>query len=161
MKNCLLLALLTLAATGASAETRDLTVKAEVEAKCRFTSGTIALDFGKLDPSVGTEKSTSTPITYECTYGVTPSAVQVGNHPAGSYSGTMKLAGSAGGASQEFAYTLVWSTSYPPGLGFTPGAGANAPTRVPIEIGATVAAGAYSLVRAGHYEDTVSFTITP
>ncbi len=160
MKNCLLLAVLSLAAAGASADTRDLTVKAQIEAKCRFTSGTLAIDFGKLDPSAGTEKSSSTPLTYECTYGVTPSAIQVGTHPAGSYSGTMKLVGSAGGATQSFTYQLSWTTAYPAGQGFTPGSGPS-PTRVGIDIGATVAAGAYSLVQAGAYEDTVSFTIIP
>ncbi len=159
MKLRLLLATLALSAAAAHADSRDLTVKAEIEAKCRFTSGTLSLDFGKLDPSIGAAKSQSTPLTYECTYGTTPTAIQVGTHPAGSYQGTMKLKGSTGGANKEFAYRLTWGTSYPPGLGFTLGGGTA--TRVAVDIGAEVGEGTYSLAQAGAYEDTVSFTITP
>ncbi|MFD0668683.1 spore coat protein U domain-containing protein [Ramlibacter sp. MAHUQ-53] len=160
MKNRLLLAFLTLAAAAAHADSRDLTVKAEVEARCKFTSGTLSIDLGKLDPSAGGEKTAGAVLTYECTYGVKPSAIQVGTQAAGSYSGKMKLKDSAGGANQEFAYRLSWPTDYAAGMGFTPGAGPS-PTRVGIDINATVAEGAYSLTKAGAYEDTVSFTITP
>lgn len=162
MKKRFLLSLLVLAAAAShAADTRQFKTQGEVPAKCKFVSGTLGISFGALDPSVGGEVSRSIPLSYECTWGTAPASIQVGANAAGSYAGAMKLAGSGGGANKEIAYALTWSNSYPAGLGFGGGSTGNNGTQVAIDINATVAAGAYSRVAAGAYEDTVSFTINP
>jgi spore coat protein U-like protein len=147
------IALAVLAAGGAAwaLDTNTLTVTASVTGTCKFVAPkTSTLSF-TLDPSVGTNISTSTTTTFWCTKGVTllPFGSGPGLYFAG---GKNNMRDSVSGDS--IPYTID---------SLIPDGGSNAGPGSPrtLTIAGTVLATDYTTKSAGNYSDTVALTINP
>lgn len=140
---------LSLSGAAMAAGTNTLTVSASVTGTCKFSSATSALNFGALDPSVGTNVNGSATTQFWCTKGTTEtlSAGQGSN-----WDGTkrnMKLAT----GTDLIPYTL---TLTPDGSGNTGPA-----TPRTLTISGQVLGTDYTAKTAGSYADTVVLNITP
>jgi spore coat protein U-like protein len=142
-------AILAMAGAALAADSNNLTVQASVLGTCKFVSSTSTLDFGSLDPSVGTNVNGSTTTTFWCTKGVTSDVITAGN--GNNY---------AGGKRQMI--DSVSSDVIPYTLTLTP-AGVNAGPTSPrtLTIGGQVLGTDYTAKSAGSYSDTVVLNITP
>lgn len=129
--------------------TNTLTVQASVTGTCKFSSATSTLNFGALDPSVGTNVNGSTTTQFWCTKGTTEtlSAGQGSNWDGSKRN--MKLAT----GTDLIPYTL---TLTPDGSGNT---GPGSPRT--LTIGGQVLGTDYTGKTAGSYADTVVLNITP
>lgn len=139
-----------MAGTTMAADTSTLTVSATVVGTCKFSTGGATLDFGSLDPSVGSNVS-ATPATVQfwCTKGVTTDAITAGN--GGNWSGTSRQM--IGPGSDLIAYSLNLAKD----------ANANAGPASPrtLTITGQVLGPDYTAKSAGSYSDTVTLSINP
>ncbi len=141
--------ILLLAGTAMASGTNTLTVTASVTGTCKFSSATSALNFGALDPSVGTNVNGSTTTQFWCTKGTTETLAA---DNGANYSGgkrNMKLTT----GTDLIPYTLT----------LTPDGNANAGPGTPrtLTIGGQVLGTDYTGKTAGSYADTVVLSITP
>ncbi len=144
------LVLIAMAGTAVAADTNTMTVSASVTGVCKFASATSTLNFGSLDPSVGTDVTPApTLINFWCTKGVTTDAITVG----GSATSPLNGRSMGGPAGDSIPYSLSWS----------PPAGANNGPGSPrtLSIAGTVLGTDYTGKSAGSYSDTVTISITP
>ena len=135
-----------------AADTNSLTVRASVAGTCKFTAPkTSTLDFGPLDPSVGTDVSGSTTTTFWCTKGVTTDAVTAGPglHLT---AGKNAMQGPPPGL-DLIPYSLTLTKDA------LPNAGPTAPRT--LTIAGTVLGADYTAKTAGAYSDTVTISILP
>ena len=136
-----------LAAGGAAwaADTNTLTVNASVLETCKFSSLTSTLNFGTLDPSVGTNISGSTTTQFWCTKGVTTDAIVLDP----THTLEMKHATSP----DVIPYTLSLTKDV------SSNSGPVSPRT--LTIAGNVLGTDYTGKSAGSYLDTVTLTITP
>lgn len=133
-----------------AADSNTLTVSANVLGTCKFAAPkTSTLDFGSLDPSVGTNVNASNTTQFWCTKGVTTDAVTSDN-------GLHFGAGSrnmihAGGDLIPYSLTLTKDGSS--------NAGPGSPRT--LTIAGTVVGADYTSKAAGSYGDTVIISINP
>jgi hypothetical protein len=146
-----LVAIMFVATAGAAMATgtNTLTVSASVASTCKFVSGTSTLNFGTLDPSVGTNVNASGSTTFWCTKGVTTDAIVADNGLYYSGSRQMKDTVSGDVIPYSLALTKDGNTNAGPGSPRT------------LTIGGTVAGIDYTSKSAGSYSDTVVLSITP
>jgi spore coat protein U-like protein len=125
-----------------------VTVSATVVGTCKFNSGG-SVDFGSLDPSVGTDVSgTVTQPEFWCTNGASYSITDDNgvNNTGPTY--RMKHASLA----EYIPYTFSYTSS---------GTGSGPTSPVSMDIAADVLGSDYTGASAGSYSDTVTLTITP
>jgi len=135
-----------------AADTNTLTVQANVAGTCKFTAPkTSTLNFGSLDPSVGTDVSGSTTTTFWCTKGVTTDAVSAG--PGLHFTGGKNAMQGPAPSLELIPYTLT----------LTKDAQTNAGPATPrtLTIAGTVLGADYTAKSAGAYSDTVTISILP
>lgn len=133
------------------AGTNTLTVQATVAGTCKFSSGTATLNFGTLDPAVGTNvDAPDTPVQFWCTKGVTNDLITANN---GLNPGSGKRQMSNATSGDLIPYTL----SLDPGTGTNAGPGS--PRTLTLK--GTVLGSDYTAVSAGTYSDTVTLSINP
>ena len=143
--------LVLLAGVAFAGDTNTVTVSANVVGTCMFDSATSTLAFGALDPTSGSDVSTSTSTTFWCTknapYSITDDD---GEHELVANQNRMENTTTAG----EF---IPYSFSYNP----TSGNGSGRTTPITLTISGTVTFTDYQNVAAGGYSDTVVLTIAP
>jgi spore coat protein U-like protein len=133
--------------------TGSITVSAAVSGVCRFTA-TPDMTFAAIDPS-GTAAATQTStIKYKCTKGTTGGTFQVGGTSTSPYSGTLT---GISASPETMAYSISWTgpASFT-GEGFGAAAAENSVT-----LTGSIAATAYSAVKADTYRQVVALTIAP
>ncbi|MFZ3208873.1 MAG: spore coat protein U domain-containing protein, partial [Geobacteraceae bacterium] len=81
-------AIVAMAGAAMAADSNTLTVQASVTGTCKFVTPTSTLNFGALDPSVGTDVNGSTTTQFWCTKGVTTDAITAAN--GSNWSGTKR-----------------------------------------------------------------------
>jgi len=142
-------AFLMISAGAIAADTNTLTVTASVTGTCKFVTGTSTLDFGALDPSLGTNVNGSGSTTFWCTKG-TVEAIAAGN-------------GSNWDGSKRNMRDPVSTDLIPYTLTLTPDGGTNQGPGSPrtLTIAGQVLGTDYTTKSAGSYTDTVTLTITP
>jgi spore coat protein U-like protein len=130
-------------------DTNTLTVNASVTGTCKFVSSTSTLNFGALDPAVGTDvNAPNTPVTFWCTKGVTDSiaADNGGNFASGKR-------GMIGPGGDVIPYTL--------NLAKDTNANAGPGNPRTLTLSGTVLGTDYTAKSAGSYSDTVKLSINP
>ena len=156
MKKSLVLALamgmvLVLGGVAMAADTNTLTVQASVVGTCKFVAPkTSTLDFGALDPSVGTDVNKNTTTQFWCTKGVTTDAVIAGN-------GQNFLGGKRGMKDNTSSDVIPYTLSVAKDGNLN--AGPASPRTLTISGG--VLGADYTGKTAGSYSDTVVLTINP
>ncbi len=147
-----IIALAVLATCGAAwaADSNTLTVQANVTGTCRFVAATSTLNFGALDPSVGTDVSGSTTASFWCTRGVITAPFTNG---PGLHFATGKNQMIDPVSADVIPYTLT----------LTPDGGTNAGPGSPrtLTIAGNVLGTDYLSKSTGNYSDTVTLTLTP
>jgi spore coat protein U-like protein len=145
----MVLGLVLLTGVAFAADTNTLTVTATVVGTCKFVSGSSSLNFGNLDPSVGTNASASTTVNFWCTKGVTTDSIAADN--GAHWSGSSRQMAEAGG-------DLI-----PYSLNLTKDANTNQGPASPrtLTIDGTVLGTDYTSKTAGSYSDTVTLSINP
>lgn len=143
-------AIVATAGAAMAAASNTLTVQASVTGTCKFSSGTSTLNFGALDPSVGTNVNGSTTTNFWCTKGVTTDAIAANN--GSNWSGTKRQ-----------MLDTVSTDLIPYTLTLTPDGSANTGPASPrtLTIGGQVLGTDYTGKTAGSYSDTVTLNITP
>lgn len=141
---------LAMAGSAMAGGSNTLTVSASVTGTCKFSTGTSTLNFGSLDPSVGSDVNGSTTTQFWCTKGVTTDNITAGDgqHYAG---GKRNMLDSV--SNDLIPYTLTLAKDG------NPNAGPSAPRT--LTIGGTVAGSDYTGKSAGSYSDEVVLTINP
>jgi spore coat protein U-like protein len=133
-----------------AADSNTLTVSASVAGTCKFSSATSTLNFGALDPSVGSNVNASGSTQFWCTKGVSTDAVAGDNgaHWSGS---SRQMHDTVSGDNIPYSLTLTKDGN--------PNNGPTSPRTLTID--GTVLGTDYSGVSAGNYSDTVMLTINP
>jgi spore coat protein U domain-containing protein, fimbrial subunit CupE1/2/3/6 len=146
---------------GASPQTANMTVQAQVIVDC--TIGTVGtMDFGSLGLSfVTTDTTTSATISYTCTSGTVPTVtIGQGLHAAGGSTDAAPLRQMASGGN-NIAYNLYTSNTYATVWGNTAGTGVAQPAATGAAQTTTVYGKAFHAnVPTGSYSDTVVVTYT-
>ncbi len=143
------LAAVFMAGTAMASGTNTLTVTASVTGTCKFVSATSTLDFGALDPSVGTDVNKSTTTAFWCTKGVTTDSITADN---GSHAnGTVKRLAGPGGDYIPYSLTLTKDALTNAGPG----------TPRTLTIAGTIAGTDYTGATSGNYSDSVVLSINP
>lgn len=142
-------ALTALAGTALAADTNTLTVTASVKESCAFSDLNSTLDFGALDPAVGTDVDVSSTTKFWCTKGTGAVTIAAGN---GMNFGTKRQMKDS-----------VSGDVLPYDLNLTPDGAANLGPDTPrtLTIAGTVLGSDYKSKSVGSYSDTVILTITP
>jgi hypothetical protein len=143
-------AIVAMAGTALAADSNTLTVQASVTGTCKFSSPTSTLNFGALDPSVGTDVTASTTTNFWCTKGVSTDVITAGN--GSNWSGTKRQMKDTAGA-DLIPYTLSLSKDSNPNVGPA------TPRTLTIDGG--VLGTDYTGKTASSYSDTVVLNITP
>jgi hypothetical protein len=146
----MVLGLVLLTGVAFAGDSNTLTVSASVVGTCKFSSTTSSLDFGSLDPSVGTNANASTTTQFWCTKGVTTDAVSADN---GSNFSNGKRNMKDNVSSDLIPYTLTLTKDA------NPNQGPASPRTLTIAGG--VLGTDYTSKSAGSYSDTVKLSITP
>ncbi len=144
------LAVLLLSGTVMAAGNNTLTVSASVAGTCKFSSATSTLNFGALDPSVGTDVNGSGTTQFWCTKGVTTDAVSADNG-LNFASGKRNMKDGTSGDLIPYTMTLTKDGN--------PNAGPTSPRT--LTIGGQVLGADYTGKTAGSYADTVVLSISP
>lgn len=146
-------AVLLVAVAGAAlaASSTNITVTANVQGTCKFTTGTYTLAFGDLDPALNTSVTKTGNVQFWCTKGsaaIPTFAAGDGSHYSG---GTRNMQGPG---SDLIPYVID---------SFTADTNANLGPGTPrtVTIQGTIPANSYGDKSFGAYSDTVSITITP
>lgn len=145
------LALMAMAGAATAADTTNLTVSAAVLGTCKFATAASSLNFGNLDPAVGTDTNASDNLTqFWCTKGVSTDVISADNGSNWS------------GASRQMV-DGVSGDLIPYSLALTPDAAANAGPASPrtLTISGSVLGADYITKSAGNYVDTVVLSINP
>ncbi len=145
----MVLGLVLLAGVAFASDTNTLTVSASVTGTCKFATGTSLLNFGALDPSVGTNVNASTTTQFWCTKGVVTDSITPGN--GANWSGSTRQMAGPGGDLIAYSLTL------------TKDANTNQGPASPrtLTIAGSVLGTDYTSKSAGNYSDTVTLSITP
>ena len=131
-------------------DTATVDVQANVVGTCKFMTASAILNFGNLDPAVGTDVTATTTLTFWCTKNATYTVTDDdGLHETVSNQNRMKHA--------TFLEYIPYSFSYTP----TSGTGAGKGTSITLNISGTVRGSNYINASAGSYSDTVTMTISP
>jgi len=133
-----------------AAASNTLTVSATVAGTCKFSSATSTLNFGALDPSVGSNVNASGTTQFWCTKGVSTDAVAGDN-------------GAHWSGSSRQMHDNVSGDNIPYSLSLTKDGNPNNGPASPrtLTISGTVLGTDYTGVSAGSYADTVTLTINP
>ena len=137
---------------GLAGDDATVNVTATVVGTCLFEpiSPTTTLNFGNLDPSVGSDVTANTSLEFWCTKNATYTVTDDdGLHETVSNQNRMKHA--------TFLEYIPYSFSYTP----TSGTGAGKGTSITLNISGTVRGSNYINASAGSYSDTVTMTISP
>lgn len=129
-----------------------VSVAASVTAKCAFTQAAgqqlnFANTTGGIDPTLGTNATALTTITYKCTTGQSPTFTLAGAHDT---TGTHHVVNGA----NSIVYTTTF-VSGGAGSGFATG------TDKTLTLNGTITSTQYSGAPAGTYIDTLTVTVTP
>lgn len=90
----------------AGTDSANLTVTATVGAKCKVTAGTMA--FGSLDPTLTTDATMSSTVSYKCTKGTDVTSFEVNGEAAGTTGTTGTMAGT-GTNTDTIAFEIKWT----------------------------------------------------
>lgn len=143
-------AIVAMAVPAMAADSNTLTVQANVVGTCKFSAPkTSLLDFGGLDPSVGTNVNGSTTTQFWCTKGVNTDAISAGN-------------GLNFGAKRQMK-DIVSGDLIPYTLALVKDANPNVGPATPrtLTINGQVLGTDYTAKTAGSYSDTVILDIIP
>ena len=145
-----IIVLIWLTGAGMASDSNTLTVQASVVGTCKFNSSTSTLNFGSLDPSLGSNVNGSTTTLFWCTKGVTTDAVSSSN-------GLNFAAGKRG------MKDAVSGDVIPYTLGLSKDLNSNAGPTAPrtLTISGNILGADYTGKTAGSYSDTVTITLTP
>lgn len=142
-------AIVAMAGTAMAADTNTLTVQASVTGTCKFSTATSTLNFGALDPSVGTDETAQTTTQFWCTKGVTET---IAASNGSNWSGTKRQMKDTAGA-DVIPYTLTLTKD---GIA---NAGPGTPRTLTID--GDILGTDYTGKTASTYSDSVALTITP
>lgn len=141
---------LLLAASGAFADSLNMTVSASVPAGCRMTS-VPAMSFGTLDLVTAADVSVPVTVSFKCTVGTTATSFSVGG------SATSPFAGSLSSGSDTIAYSIAWTApTFVAGTGVGSGG-----TATNVTLTGTILGTAYANKTVGSYSQTVAVAINP
>ncbi len=149
----ILLALMPSAAVAMGLATLTASATVLSKSQCRFNTASVTLDFGALEPTAPTDKSSSTPLDFVCRGSANPATFFIsmdnGLHDGGT-------------GQKKMRHTAVPSGYIAYGLSLSP-ASATVPRNAPqaLTITGTVLSNAYRTAPAGNYSDTVVITIAP
>ncbi len=143
------LMVLLLSTAAMAAGTNTLTVQASVTGTCKFSTATSTLDFGALDPSVGTNVNGSTSTQFWCTKGTTQTLAAGNGANWDGAKRNMKLTT----GTDVIPYTLTLTPDGNPNVG--PG------SLRTLTIAGQVLGTDYTGKTTGSYADSVTLTITP
>jgi len=156
-----LVALVSVMPRGIAADTATVNVSAIVVGNCKFLSGA-TLDFGNLDPAVGTDANATTSLQFWCTKNAT---YTITDNDGANKSGTTHRLKHAS-LTEYIPYTYCYSTSG----AVTPcntdtasvtGNGQGRTSPITLYISGTILGTDYINASAGSYSDTVTMTINP
>ena len=134
-----------------ASDTGNLVITADVSGVCKFGQTTdYTLDFGTLDPSVTTDATTTTNVTYRCTAGTQPTSFQVesANSPT-----TRSITNTA--AAKSLSVLVSWAQPTTVGTGF----GTQPVINIPVS--GKISASELSVAPAGTYKSSNAITISP
>jgi spore coat protein U-like protein len=135
---------------GLAGDNATVNVTANVVGTCKFTTDSATLDFGNLDPAVGSDVTKNTSLEFWCTKNATYTVTDDdGLYETGTDQNRMKHA--------TLAEYIPYSFSYTP----TTGSGAGKDSPLTLNISGTVLGSDYINASAGSYSDTVTMTISP
>jgi spore coat protein U-like protein len=141
---------LLLAASGAFADSVNMTVSASVPAGCRMTS-VPAMSFGTLDLVTAADVSVPVTVSFKCTVGTTATSFSVGG------STTSPFAGSLSSGGDSISYSIGWTApTFVAGTGVGSGG-----TATNVVLTGTMLGTAYANKPVGSYSQTVAIAINP
>jgi len=143
-------AIVAMAGTAMAADSNTLTVQASVTGTCKFSSPTSTLNFGALDPSVGTNVNGSTTTEFWCTKGVSTDVI-----------GADDGLNFAGGKRQMKDPVSTDVIPYTLSLNKDGNSNEGPATPRTLTVAGQVLGTDYTAKTAGSYSDTVVLNITP
>lgn len=144
-------------------DTATVNVLANVVGTCKFLSGA-TLNFGNLDPSVGTDVNASTSLQFWCTRGAT---YTIGDDNGQHWNGTNQRMRHGTVTTEFIPYSYCYSSAGPAPSPCTTdttsdtGTGNGPQNPITLSISGTVTGPNYTNALAGSYSDTVTMNITP
>lgn len=141
-------ALAVAASSTAFADSQNLVVTANVAGVCKLN--TIPGMTFALDPTVGTNQTQTTTVSYKCTKGTAPTSMTVGGAlAAAGYSGTLT-------GPSAMPYTIAWTAPATAGSGL-----GSAVTAVNVTLTGSILGTDYVNAAAGAYTETIAVVIVP
>jgi spore coat protein U-like protein len=147
---------------GLAGDNATVNVTATVVGTCKFLSGA-TLNFGSLDPSVGTNKDATTSLTFWCTKGATYTIID--NNGANKSGTTQRMKHAT--LTEYIPYTFCYNSTGPAPTPCTTdtasdtGTGRGRRSPITLNISGTVVGTDYVDASVGSYSDTVTMTINP
>jgi len=133
----------------AMAATAQVEVTADVINACSFSTPSGTLNFGNLDPTSGLDVSASTTLTFTCTNGAGYLIFEDHGQHWDNWSKTV-----CGGNPQT---CIEYGTTYSPNGGYSTGP----QNPITLTINGSISYYDYEFATAGHYTDTITYTVTP
>jgi len=151
---CALIALGTCGIASAANNTYDIAASATVNGLCKFTQAagqtlTFTNTTGGIDPSIATDATGNTSVTYRCTKGTSPTSVTA--------SSTQDTGGNH--VLKSGLNSLVYTVSLTPG-GAGDGFGAGSTDKT-LAVAGAITQAQFGTATAGTYTDTLTVTIAP
>ncbi|MCS7311674.1 MAG: spore coat U domain-containing protein [Acidobacteria bacterium] len=144
-------------------DTAQVNVLANVLGTCKFVSGA-TLNFGNLDPSVGTDANATTSLQFWCTRGA---SYTITDNNGQNSSGTTQRMKHATVATELIPYSYCYTSSGPAPTPCTTdttsvtGTGSGPQNPITLNISGTITGSNYTNALVGSYSDTVNMNITP
>ena len=139
-----------LSASGAFADSVNMTVSASVPAGCRMTS-VPAMSFGTLDLVSALDVSVPVTVSFKCTVGTTATSFSVGGTATSPYTSNLSSGGNT------IAYSISWLAPT-----FVAGTGVGATgTATDVTLTGSILGTAYANKPVGNYSQTVAIAINP
>jgi spore coat protein U-like protein len=148
---------------GLAGDNATVNVLANVVGNCKFTTASATLNFGNLDPAVGSDVTANTSLQFWCTKNAT---YTITDNNGSNWSGTNQRMKHAS-LTEYIPYTFCYSSSGGPGpscasdTASDTGNGAGKTSPITLNIWGTVLGSNYIDASAGSYSDTVTMTINP
>jgi spore coat protein U-like protein len=152
MKKTILCALLaaSFAAPAIAGDTATLAVSATVSGTCKFTTGTFAMAFGTLDPSLAANQTQTTALTFKCTKGQAATSFSFDTDA------TSPASVNISNGTDNIPVALAWTAPAAVGTGFGVGS-----TAISMNVVGDILAADYANVSAGVYTRNVAVVVAP
>ncbi|GBC85429.1 hypothetical protein HRbin11_01878 [bacterium HR11] len=144
-------------------DSATVNVLANVVGTCKFVSGA-TLNFGNLDPSIGTDANATTSLQFWCTRGA---SYTITDNNGQNWNGTNQRMQHATVPTEFIPYSYCYSSAGPApspcstDTGSDTGTGNGPQNPITLNISGTITGSNYVNALAGSYSDTVTMNITP